>query len=93
MNLSIHNHILSNTNYALIKKITFKEKILSQNAFTAEPEIVERIKTLPQNVFMDSVTFLKFCKSVDITPKISRAIKNRLAEVWQTNASSKSFIG
>ena len=93
MNLSIHSHIKSNTNYALMQKTTFKGKLLKPSAFTAEPEIIERIKTLPQNVFLDSVTFLKFCKSIDITPKISQAIKRRLTEVWQTNASSRSFIG
>lgn len=93
MNLSIHSHIKSNTNYALMQKTTFKGKPLKPSAFAAEPEIVEKIKTLPNNVFMDSVAYLKFCKSIDITPKISQAIKKRLTEVWQANSSSRGFIG
>ena len=84
MNLSIHSHIKSNTNYALMQKTTFKGKLLKPSAFAAEPEVIARIKKLPNNVFMDSIAFTKFCKSIDITPKISRAITKRLAEVRQT---------
>lgn len=92
MNLSIQNNKISN-NRSQMQRITFKARMLTPSAFAKEPEIVERIKILPQNVFMDSAAFLKFCKSIDVTPKISREIKKRLVEIWQAKASSKSFIG
>ena len=94
MNLSIQNTI-NNTNYSMIRtpKMTFKCYHLKPEAFIAEGKIVEKIKAMPDNIFKEQAEFLKFCKSIDITPKISRAIKNRLAEVWQAKANSKSFIG
>ena len=93
MNLSIQSHMMSNNNRVLTQRTTFKEKFLTPSAFAAEPEVIARIKKLPNNVFMDSIAFTKFCKSIDITPKISQAITKRLSEVWQAKASSKSFIG
>ena len=57
----------------------------------AEREVVEKIKTMPDNIFKEQAEFLKFCKSIDITPKISSVIRNRLAEVWQAKVGSKSF--
>ena len=94
MNLSIQ-HINKNTNYKMIRtpKMTFRGYHLKPEAFMAEREIVEKIKTMPDNIFKEQAEFLKFCKSIDITPKISSVIKNRLVEVWQVKASSKSFIG
>ncbi len=74
-------------------KMTFKGYHLKPEAFSAEREIVEKIRTMPDNIFKEQAEFLKFCKSINITPKISSAIKHRLAEVWQTKANSKSFIG
>ena len=93
MNLSIQ-HINKNTNYTIIRasKMTFREYHLKPEAFMAEREIVEKIRTMPDNIFKEQDEFLKFCKSINITPKISRAITKKLAEVWQVNASSKSFI-
>ena len=94
MNLSIQN-INKNTNYTMIRtqKITFRGYYLKPEAFAAEHEIVEKIKTMPDNIFKEQAEFLKFCKSIDITPKICSAIKKRLTEVWQAKSSSKSFIG
>ena len=94
MNLSVQN-ISKNTNYTMIRtsKITFKGYHLKPEAFTAEREIVEKIRTMPDNTFKEQAEFLKFCKSIDITPKISIAITKKLAEVWQTKASFKSYIG
>lgn len=93
MNLSVQNHIINSTRYASIQKTSFKGKFITQKAFDAEPEVIERIKTLPKNVFLECSEFVKFCKSIDITPRISTALTKRLAEVWQTNSCSKSFIG
>lgn len=91
MNLSIKHNIMNrNTNYILIQKTPFKGKIITPEAFAAEPEIIRKIKTLPEKIFLESAEFLKFCKSINITPKISRAIKKRLAEVRQVN--SKSYL-
>ena len=85
MNLSIQN-INKISNYAIVRKpkTTFKGYYLKPEAFTAESEIVEKIKTMPDNIFKEKTEFLKFCKSIDITPKISRAITKKLAEVRQT---------
>ncbi|MEE3349811.1 MAG: hypothetical protein VZR09_07205 [Candidatus Gastranaerophilaceae bacterium] len=93
MNLSVQNHIMNNTNYTSIQKTSFKGKFLTPKAFAAEAEVIERINTLPKNVFLECSKFTKFCKSIDITPKINRALKNRLVEVRQTKVGSKSFIG
>ena len=93
MNLSVQNHIMNNTGYNSIQKTSFTGKFLTPKAFAAEAEVIERINTLPKNVFLECSEFVKFCKSIDITPKINRAIKNRLTEVRQTNLGSKSFIG
>ena len=94
MSLSIQN-TNKVTNYTMIRtpKKTFKGRHLKSDAFAAEHEIVEKIKAMSDNIFKEQAEFLKFCKSIDITPKISRAIKNRLTEVWQVKANSKSFIG
>ena len=94
MILSIQ-HMNKNTNYTKIRtpKTTFRGYYLKPEAFMAEREVVEKIITMPDYIFKEQTEFLKFCKSIDNTPKISRAIKNRLAEVWQGNASSKTFIG
>jgi len=75
MNLSIQN-ITKNTNYAMIRtsKVTFKGYYLTPDAFRAEGAIIEKIKTMPDSVFKEKNEFLKFCKSIDITPKISHAI-------------------
>jgi len=83
MNLSVQKYIMNNTRYTPIQNTTFKGKFLTQKAFAAESEIVEKIKTLPNKVFLEYSEFTKFCKSIDITPKINRAIKNRLLEVRQ----------
>ena len=84
MSLSIQT-INKNTNYAMIRtpKITFKGYHLKPDAFRAEGEIVEKIKTMPDSIKKKKDEFLKFCKSIDITPKISRAITKKLAEVRQ----------
>ena len=93
MNLLIQNQVINrNANCILIQKNSFKGKFLTKKAFAAEDEIVKKINTLPQNIFLECVEFLKFCKSIDITPKISRALKKRLIEARQTNVNSKSFI-
>lgn len=93
MNLSIQNHIMNkNTNYTLIQGTTFKAKTLTRKAFAAEPEVIEKIKTLPNDVFIDLAKFLKFCKSIDITPRITGAINRRLAEVRQAKADSDNVI-
>ena len=94
MNISIQN-INKNTNYNMIRtpKMNFRGYHLKPDAFMAEREIAEKIRTMPDNIFKENAEFLKFCKSIDITPKISRAITKKLAEVWQANAGSKSFIG
>ena len=85
MNLFIQN-INKNTNYAMMRtpKMTFNGYHLKPDAFTAEHEIVEKIRTMPDNIFKERAEFLKFCKSIDITPKISRVITKRLVEVRQT---------
>ena len=84
MNLSIQN-INQNTNYTMIRtpKMTFKGYYLKPDAFKAESEIIGKIRTMPDNIFKEKDEFLKFCKSIDITPKISRIIKKRLVEVRQ----------
>lgn len=97
MKLSVQSHIMkNNANYTLIQKTNFKGGKLTSKAFAAEAEILENIKTLPKNVFLEQEEFLKFCKTIDITPKISSAIKKRLAEVRQVMVCSsniqKSFI-
>lgn len=93
MKLSVQNHTMNNTNYALIHKTAFSGKTLTPKAFAAETEIIEKIKSLPRNVFEEKTEFLKFYKSIDVTPKISRAMTKRLAEVRQANAgSTKSLI-
>ena len=84
MNLSVQNHIMNNTHYNLIQRTAFKGKYLTAKAFAKEPEVLEKIKTLPQNVFKEQAKFTKFCNSIDITPRITGAINKRLAEVWQT---------
>ena len=93
MNLSVQNNIMNkNTNYTLLQKRSFKGKYLTPEAFAVESEIINKIKTLPNNIFLDYSEFLKFCKSIDITPKISRAITKRLAEVRHVNKNFKSFF-
>ena len=84
MHLTIQN-INKNTNYAIIKApmVPFKGYYLTPDAFRAEGAIIEKIKTMPDSVFKEKNEFLKFCKSIDITPKISVALKKRLAEVRQ----------
>ena len=99
MNLSIQD-INKNNNYTIIKmpKMAFKGNYLKPEAFAAENEIIEKIRTMPDNIFKEQVEFLKFCKSIDITPKISRVITKRLAEVRQVKEGlddnvTKSLIG
>ena len=84
MHLIIQN-INKNTNYAMIRapKMTFKGYHLKPEAFRAEGVIIEKIRTMPDNVFKEKNEFLKFCKSIDITPKISHAITKKLVEVRQ----------
>ena len=64
-------------------KVTFKGYYLTPDAFRAEGAIIEKIKTMPYSVFKEKNEFLKFCKSIDITPKISHAITKKLVEVRQ----------
>ncbi len=93
MYLSIQSNMVNkNTNYTLKSKVSFKGKFLTPEAFAAENKIIEKIKTLPNNIFLDSAEFTKFCKSIDITPKINGAITKKLIEVRQTKMNSKSFI-
>ena len=92
MNLSVQNYIMNNTHCNLIQKTAFKGKYLTSKAFAKEPEVLEKIKTLPKNVFIEQAEFLKFCKSIDITPKISGAITKRLAEVRQAKTAPDSAI-
>ena len=93
MNLSIQRCRVMNTNpNILTQKPSFKGRFLTPEAFAAEEEIIKKINTLPQNIFLECAEFVKFCKSIDITPKISGAIRKRLVEVRQPNISSKSYI-
>ena len=93
MNLSIQSHIVNkNVNYISMQKNSFKGKFLTPEAFAAEEEVIKRINALPKNIFLECAEFVKFCKSIDITPRISGALKKRLAEARQRNINSKSFI-
>lgn len=66
----------NNNNYARKKmsKTTFKGRILTADAFAAEQGIIEKIKTMPSNIFKEQTEFKKFCKNISITPRISVAI-------------------
>ena len=93
MNLSIqHNVMTKNANYISIPKNSFKGTFLTKEAFAAESKIIEQINNLPKNVFLEFAEFVKFCKSIVITPKINGVLKKRLVEVRQANINSKSFI-
>lgn len=94
MNLSIQNHHMmnKNTTYRFIQKTAFKGKYLTSDAFSREFEIIEKIKSLPNNVFEEKSEFVKFCKSISITPNIYGAIKKRLSEVRQVKLGSDNAI-
>lgn len=93
MNLSIQSYAINNNSSSiLMQKNSFKGKYLTPEAFAAEEEIIKKINKLPQNVFLECAKFVRFCHSIDITPRITGALRRRLVEVRQTNVNSKNFI-
>ena len=47
---------------------------------------------MPENIFKEKAEFLRFCKSINITPNISRAIKKRLTESRQPKTDSDKTL-
>ena len=88
MNLSVQNYVINkNTNYTVVQlpKTGFKGKFLTSKAFAAERKMIEKIKTMPNNIFEEWAEFLKFCKNIDIIPKISGVKNKRLTSVHNKN--------
>lgn len=88
MNLSVQNYVINkNTNYTVVHlpKTGFKGKFLTSKAFASERKVIEKIKTMPNNIFEKWAELLKFCKNIDIIPKISGVKNKRLATVHNKN--------
>ena len=63
-----------------ISKINFKGNVIP-DTFVSEQEIINKIKTMPRKTLEEREAFIKYCKSIKITPQISAAINERLANI------------
>lgn len=63
-----------------MSKINFKSNMIP-DTFVSEQEIIKKIKTMPRETLEERQAFIKYCKSIKLTPQISAAINERLANL------------